>query len=280
MKLFFFIRNVELSDQTLDQRHIHSHSHHELVYCYKGEGFFVSERGAEPIKQGDLIFCPTGQKHNLYCEKNRYCRISLIYFSEELFSASINVHKDALFVLGQIKIYTRMRNLISLSNIGSERIGKICDSIMWEFQKRYRGYSWTIRLKLIELLITLLRDKKFTAPIRGDVGSLLTNSHIQDVLLYLHVDYMNPITIEDVLQFCPLSRSHFHALFKKETGKTFIQYLNTIRIQHAGELLVTTNDSVLDISLKTGFNNLSHFCHIFKLIKGVSPREFRSRFLG
>jgi AraC-like DNA-binding protein len=86
---------------------------------------------------------------------------------------------------------------------------------------------------------------------------------------------MNPITIKDILEFCPLSRSHFHALFKEETGLTFIQYLNNIRCDKAAELLVTTRNTILDISLECGFNNLSHFCHTFKALKGVSPRDFR-----
>ncbi len=121
----------------------------------------------------------------------------------------------------------------------------------------------------------MIRDREFKLPIRGEMGKPLSNSHIQDVLLYLEADYMNTITVESILQFCPLSRSHFHALFRKETGKTFIDYLNELRCDKAGEMLVTTGDTVLDISLKAGFNNLSHFCHMFRKIKGMSPTDFR-----
>ncbi len=277
MKQLFFIRNLEISDKNRSNMHKHRHSLHEIVYSFEGAGFQNSTSGEEKIHQGDIIFYPSAQEHSLYCKRGQISRIYQIYFDQELFSESVNVEKDALYVLGQIKIYARRRSLISLSGIGSERGDKICESMLWEFQNRYRGYSWAIKHKLIELLITVLRDKKFKAPVKGSMGQPLSNSHIQDVCMYLEADYMNPITIQDVLEFCPLSRSHFHALFKQETGKTFTQYLNELRCRKAEELLITTKDSVLTISLQCGFNNLSHFCHSFKAVHGVSPRECRVR---
>ena len=88
---------------------------------------------------------------------------------------------------------------------------------------------------------------------------------------------MNSITIDTVLKFCPLSRSHFHSLFRKETGTTFIQYLNEVRCQNAKELLATTSDTVLDISLQCGFNNLSHFGHTFHTVVGMAPGSYRKK---
>ncbi len=182
-----------------------------FFYCFKSSN--------DKIKPGDLYFYPAGQLHKDNLPASLSVKLYQIYFSEELFSASVNIEKEALFILGQIKIYVRKQNLVGLSRIGAERLTKLFESMLWEFNRRYRGYSWTIRLKLIELLITVVRDKQFPIPIRSEMGQPLSNSHIQDVLLYLEADYMNRITIEDILQFCPLSRSHFHSLFKKRNRK-------------------------------------------------------------
>jgi AraC-like DNA-binding protein len=275
MKQLYFIRNLKITKQNRGIGRKHSHRHHEIVFCTEGFGFQASTAGEERIQKGDLIFYPAGQYHAIYNRKDTTFAIYQIYFDQDLFSTAVNTEKEALFLLGQIKIYARIRSLISLSGIGVERVGKICDSMLWEFQNRYRGYSWAIKHKLVELLLTVLRDSRFKARIKGNVGKPLSNSHIHDVCMYLEADYMNPITIKDILEFCPLSRSHFHALFKEETGLTFIQYLNNIRCEKAAELLVTTRNTILDISLECGFNNLSHFCHTFKALKGVSPRDFR-----
>ncbi|MDX9801004.1 MAG: AraC family transcriptional regulator [Spirochaetia bacterium] len=269
MKLLFFVRNIVINEKNKANVTKISHDFHEILYC--------TESNSQSITAGDLLFYPAGQEHCISYEKGNEIRLYQLYFSEELFSASVNIEKEALFILGQIKLYLKKGNLLRLSRIGSERILKLFESMRWEFTKRYRGYSWTIRLKLIELLVTVIRDREFKIPIRGEMGKPLSNSHIQDVLMYLEADYMNRITIENVLQFSPLSRSHFHALFKKETGETFIGYLNKLRCEKAGEMLVTTDETVLDISFKAGFNNLSHFCHTFKEIKGMPPTKFRSQ---
>jgi AraC-like DNA-binding protein len=273
MKLLFFIRNITINEQNRTNISKHSHDYHELLYCL--------ESSSDKIAAGDLLFYPAGQIHSVSLEKDRPLKMCQIYFSEELFSASVNIEREALFILGQLKLYLKKGNqVVRLSRIGSERISKLFESMRWEFTKRYRGYSWTIRLKLIELLVTVIRDREFKLPIRGEMGAPLSSSHIHDVLMYLDADFMNKITVDSILQFSPLSRSHFHALFKKETGMTFIEYLNRIRCEKAGEMLFTTDDTVLDISLKAGFNNLSHFCHTFKEIMGMPPAKFRAKALG
>ena len=269
MKLLFFIRTIEVDSRSRISRSRHTHDFHEILYCFKSE--------SDKIREGDLYFYPAGQQHKDDLPALSSAKLYQVYFSEDLFSASVNIEKEALFILGQIKLYVKKQNLVGLSRIGTERLTKLFENMLWEFNSRYRGYSWTIRLKLIELLITVVRDKKFTIPIRSEMGQPLSNSHIQDVLLYLEADYMNKITVEDVLKFCPLSRSHFHSLFKKETGQTFVQYLNSLRCDKAGKLLITTDDTILDISLKTGFNNLSHFCHTFKDIVGMPPAKYREQ---
>ncbi len=267
MKLLFFISHIELSRNNRGDLHLHTHNEHEMLYCYEGE--------SDKINSGDLLFYPAGQEHRLNCVSSETIKLMQIYFDEDLFSSTVNMEKEALFVLGQIKLYLKFNNSVSLSRIGSERVRKLFESMEWEFKNRYHGYSWTIRLKLIELLVTLMRDRDFIIPIRGEIAQPLSNSHIQDILFYINTNYMNKITIDTVLKFCPVSRSHLHALFKQETGTTFVRYLNEFRCNRARELLVTTSDSILEISLKCGFNNLSHFGHTFNTVVGMAPGIYR-----
>jgi AraC-like DNA-binding protein len=145
--------------------------------------------------------------------------------------------------------------------------------MLWEFRERRRGYSWALRLKLIELLITVMRDRNFPIPIRG--LKPMPTTRMQDVILYLQREYVNQVTVDDVLEFVPFSRSHFHALFKEETGETFVSYLSSLRCARAAELLSTTDQPIVEIALESGFNNLSHFYHVFKRRYGVPPRRYR-----
>lgn len=275
MKLLFFIRKIDVDTRHLGAKPATGKTHHELIYCFEGSGHIESRDKKYKIQKGDLLFNPAGELNKLITEYDKKLKIGQIIFDEELFSASVNMEREALYVLGLIKLHQKKENRIRLSGIGSERINKLYESMLWEFQNRYRGYSWAIRLKLIELLITVMRDKQFRIPLKQEIAKPLSNSHIQDVLFYINADYMNNITVDDILQFCPLSRSHFHALFKKETGKTFIEYLNHIRVEKAEELLVSTDETILNIAIKCGFANQSYFCNTFKKTRLMSPREFR-----
>ena len=58
-------------------------------------------------------------------------------------------------------------------------------------------------------------------------------------------------------------------------GISLIQHLNSYRLEIAAELLTTTTDTILDIAISTGFNNISYFNRCFKKKYGVSPRKYR-----
>ena len=64
-------------------------------------------------------------------------------------------------------------------------------------------------------------------------------------------------------------------MFKKETGQTFINYLNNYKIERSKDLLKNTNKTLLDISLEVGFNNQSYYSTIFKKYTNMTPQEYR-----
>ncbi|POR02063.1 hypothetical protein AU468_07365 [Alkalispirochaeta sphaeroplastigenens] len=271
MKLLFFIRSMEITSRNLGSGTEDDPDTHELIFCRRGKGTLVRREASVEIQEGSLLFNPRGR---LVSSRGRMTVVQIL-FAEELFSPQVNMDREALYVLGIVKIHARRQNHIALSRIGTERMNSLMEGMLWEYQNRYRGYSWAIRLKLVGLLITLMRDARFNISIKG--LKPWSSTRIQDAVLYLNTDYMNPISVEDVLESCGLSRSHFHALFKRETGQTFVEYLSALRCTRAAELLVTTEKTVLQIATESGFNNLSHFHHVFRRRYGMSPGQYRQR---
>ncbi|MCR6514520.1 MULTISPECIES: response regulator [Clostridium] len=84
-----------------------------------------------------------------------------------------------------------------------------------------------------------------------------------------------PIKLEDIASFCNLSPSYFSRLFKKETGKTVISYINEEKIEKAKELLKNTYLPIINISLDLGFDDCGYFIRVFKKATGVTPKVFR-----
>lgn len=92
---------------------------------------------------------------------------------------------------------------------------------------------------------------------------------------YIQQNYMNPISLKEVSSFVGFNDSYFSALFKKESGENFLEYLSEVRMNKAKELLKETNLSIADICEKVGYVDLKHFAKSFKKYTGLKPNEFR-----
>ena len=86
---------------------------------------------------------------------------------------------------------------------------------------------------------------------------------------------MNPITLEIVGREAGFSTTYFSSLFKKETGRNFLEYLSQIRMEKAKELLKDTNLSIAMVCEKVGYSDLKHFTKSFRTATGVKPNEYR-----
>ncbi|MGN1203374.1 MAG: helix-turn-helix domain-containing protein, partial [Eubacterium sp.] len=78
-----------------------------------------------------------------------------------------------------------------------------------------------------------------------------------------------------IIKYSHMSRANFCRVFKKETGNTFLQYLNNLRIAYAHSLLTETNMPIQRISEKSGFSSVLHFDRVFKNIHGITPSAMR-----
>jgi AraC family cel operon transcriptional repressor len=81
--------------------------------------------------------------------------------------------------------------------------------------------------------------------------------------------------ISAVLRISQKSQSYLCRAFKKYLHLTPVQFINDLRLSHAANLLINTNLDILSISLDSGFDNLSHFYHLFQQKYGKSPKIYR-----
>lgn len=101
---------------------------------------------------------------------------------------------------------------------------------------------------------------------------------LKEVLTYIKQNYDKDITLIELADIAQLSQKYFCTIFKQLTGKTPIDYLIYYRVECAAEQLVYTDDSVIDIALSCGFNDVSYFIKKFSEIKQVTPLKYRNSF--
>jgi AraC family transcriptional regulator, melibiose operon regulatory protein len=92
---------------------------------------------------------------------------------------------------------------------------------------------------------------------------------------FLAENYQNTISVESAARVVGLHPNYAMNVFRKAYGQTIVEYLTQYRIAQAQQMLVTTDQTVLDIAMQTGFGSASQFYTAFKRLCGLSPRAYR-----
>lgn len=90
----------------------------------------------------------------------------------------------------------------------------------------------------------------------------------------VETSYRQPISFADIAGELHLSRNYLGHLFKRETGVSFIQYLNQYRVERAKELMRTKRYMISEIAEKVGFSDAAYFSRVFRSATGRSPLEY------
>ncbi|WP_234735144.1 helix-turn-helix domain-containing protein [Tellurirhabdus bombi] len=100
------------------------------------------------------------------------------------------------------------------------------------------------------------------------------HQRLDQIFNYILQHYDSPITLEDVADVANLTPSAFCRFFKIHTRKTFSHLLNEVRVEHACRLLHQSGQSISQIAFACGYTNLSNFNRQFKVITGMTPKEY------
>lgn len=97
----------------------------------------------------------------------------------------------------------------------------------------------------------------------------------KDILSYINEHYKEPITLLEMASIFHMSEKYFSRYFKNNYHISFSNYITHQRIKHATNLLKTTDLSVTEVAMMSGFNNVSYFIRTFNKYLGCSPLKFR-----
>ena len=79
-----------------------------------------------------------------------------------------------------------------------------------------------------------------------------------------------------IAQEVMLAPNYLSMLFHKETGQTIREYINLCRVEEAKKIMAFNNDSITDVAMQVGFDNISYFSTVFNKYTNSSPAEYRS----
>jgi two-component system response regulator YesN len=99
---------------------------------------------------------------------------------------------------------------------------------------------------------------------------------IRQAIRYIKENHQKRISLHEIAQYCCLSKYHFSHLFKKETGMSFLDFLNKTRIEKAIHFLETTDLTIQQVAYRVGFEDANYFSRMFKKYTRYSPTAYRS----
>jgi AraC-like DNA-binding protein len=106
------------------------------------------------------------------------------------------------------------------------------------------------------------------------------SKRMDQVFKYIFDNFREDISLNTIADVANMNTFAFCRFFKARTQKSFTQFVNETRVGYACKLLSNKENSITDIAYECGFNNVSNFNRFFKVIKRVSPRQYRNQILS
>ncbi|MBM7565780.1 response regulator transcription factor [Paenibacillus sacheonensis] len=102
---------------------------------------------------------------------------------------------------------------------------------------------------------------------------------VHQITALIHERYGEALTVDDLAERVYLTPNYIRTLFKQKTGETILEYLTKVRIGQASELLKDRSLKIHEVARAAGYENVSYFCSLFQKHKGVTPNEYRKKYL-
>jgi len=251
---------------------LHWHEEMEIIYIKKGNGLVTVDFTEYPVRSGSLLLVRPGQLHSISQMDSCSMEYENILFAPELLMSKRDdrrvVDFENAFFKGMIRIPVHFSSEHPHYQDVADCVDA-CDEIM---KTRPTGFEFYIKSMLYRLLYVLNSRCQ-------DYGAAPKNKKTIDtmriVMKYVELHYREHIQIADMAKLTGFSGSHFMRYFKDAMGTSFIDYLKDYRLTMAARMLQSSDASVLNISLETGFPNLSYFNRSFKEKYKMTPREYR-----
>ncbi len=157
-------------------------------------------------------------------------------------------------------------------------IYQILQRLVYLYTENHPSKDFFVANMLQELIIRILQTNVREAYKQN--AKELSNSHrLAHIIQFIRDHISRPLTIKELSEKACMSESHFYKVFKQEMGISPTDFINQERINKAIKLLEDPSCNLTDVFLSCGFTNRSYFNRMFKRMKGMSPSQFRCRFI-
>ena len=255
----------------------HYHNYYEISFITEGFGKRIVADSIEEFQPGDLVFIGRNIPH-VWIANKELLSPSKRSLEMVFLQVPIDMFKPELLSIPELK---HVANALKQSERGIRITGDTLNQVS-NIMLQLPYLDDFERFLQFFRLMDMIGQSHDLVPLASvnykNIHFETKNKRILTIHEYLMKNYRENIDLKQIASLVNMAEGSLCRFFKSIVGITIFEYLNKIKIEFACKLLMDKDLSVLDVAIDSGFNNLSHFNKQFKLITGVPPKDYRSRF--
>jgi len=228
----------------------HSHPYYHMIYVENGICTMVAAGQQYALAEGQCILIPPGTEHS--------------YSNEQTDT------------MGYLEIKFTASRSIPLRVCDSVLVGSLFQQVVREYPLLGRLADKPAAVYMSALLCAITeKDRVADAGSFRYVDASAFGELARSVIRYLEAHFWEDLRLDDIAQAVGHNKSYLCVAFKKDTGFTIVDCLNTIRIRRAAELIVYSDHGFSQVADMCGFTSVSHFNRVFVKYVGITPGQCR-----
>ena len=251
----------------------HSHHEPELLFLLEGATTYEFRDGRTvELTGGHFLLVPPGSVHRGAHDVRMPSMLCGIAFDP----GGRDSRRNTVFTRDDLRaIEDRLKGKSPTVRPFSRELRRIIPRVMEEchaFNSGRHDMATKASLRALACLAILDAARQVASPGRADPTELVAAAEA-----FLRTRLADPVRMPELARHLGLSRARMFEVFKQATGLTPNDCLLRYRIERARELLNTSDQSVTEIALASGFSSSQYFSHVFRKYAGLSPSEYRQR---
>lgn len=256
----------------------HYHPELEMTCIIESKGQRFVGDSIEQFEEGDLVLVGPNlphfwrnEEHYSKNKKEGAAHCIVLQFREDMFG------KDFL----RVSELENIKNLFSLSSKGIHFNGATAKKAIAKMKKLLTLTGMESIIEFLSLLKMLSETNQYSILSKsGYVPGLRAGDleRMNKVYQYAISNFRTNANLDEASKIACLNTSSFCRFFKLRANKTFIQFINELKVNYANKLLKETDMPISAIGFESGFQNLSNFNRQFKKTFGKTPRQIRAYF--
>ena len=249
----------------------HKHEEYELIVITEGHGTALIGDYVGEYKKGDVFFLSSNLPH--WFRKTE----------QKMIGSAIVVHflKDfwgtPFLSMPEMK---KINQLLEGDNNGLQLIQSLQKKITTGIEQMEQATGVDRIQLLLNTLHLMSQSKQYKIITKGFDNNLnlKVNSAIDKIFTFSFKHFLETVTLAEVAAEVSMSIPTFCRFFKRNIKKSYFEFLKELRIGHACKLLRESNQPIIDICYKSGYNSWAHFSKQFKNVKEITPNQYRKQF--